>query len=97
MNSHNRAKAQRKEQRKPPKPFIIPQHPDRPNTLEAKSVVVYMQPGESYSEAKQRLDVAWHNGHHPGQSPRKSKRERKRESKIAAQQRERSRYLGARS
>ncbi len=34
---------------------------------EDQSVVIWMQKGETYLEAKKRLDDAWKNGTHPAQ------------------------------
>lgn len=48
----------------------------RRRTLEEQSVLIYMQPGETYAGAKARLDAMWEAGTHPAQHIL-SKRERR--------------------
>lgn len=53
-------------------------------SYDAQSVIAYALKGETYAEAKARLEALRAEGQHPSQLPRKSKRERRAENRNAA-------------
>ena len=42
-------------------------HARKRKSFEERSVLVWMQSGETYKQAKQRLDDLWQKGEHPTQ------------------------------
>lgn len=49
---------------------------EKRKTFEQKSVLAYMKNGETYAEAKARLDREWAAGHHPAQLAAKARKEK---------------------